>query len=93
VVVIPPNAKPINGREAGVDLMRQFFSQNELHIEYQSALIQVNGDQAFDRGSYSQTVTPKAGGAAMSSKGSYWWFYARNSDGNWQQTRVIWTTE
>ena len=51
------------------------------------------GDQAFDRGSYSQTVTPKAGGAAMASKGNYWWFYARNSDGNWQQTRVIWTTE
>jgi uncharacterized protein (TIGR02246 family) len=93
VVVIPPNSKPINGREAGVDLMRQFFSQNELHIEYQSSLIQVNGDQAFDRGSYSQTVTPKAGGAAMASKGSYWWFYARNSDGDWQQKRVIWTTE
>jgi ketosteroid isomerase-like protein len=49
VVVIPPNAKPINGRDAGVDLMRQFFSQHELHIEYTSALVQVNGDQAFDR--------------------------------------------
>jgi len=93
VVVMPPNLAPINGREASVDLMKQFFSQNALHIEYASAQIQVNGDQAFDRGSYSQTVTPKNGGAPLAGKGKYWWFYARNSDGNWQQKRVIWTTD
>jgi len=93
VVVQPPNAATVNGREASVDLMRQFFSQNALHIEYTSLQIQVNGDQAFDRGSYSQTVTPKAGGAPVASKGNYWWFYARADDGNWQQKRVIWTNE
>ena len=93
VVVMPPNVAPINGREASVDLMKQFFSQNELHIEYASAQIQVNGDQAFDRGSYSQTVTPKNGGAPRPGKGKYWWFYARNSDGVWQQNRVVWTTD
>jgi len=93
VVVQPPGTPTINGRDASVEMMKQFFSRNALHIEYTGSLIQVNGDEAFDRGSYSQTVTPKDGGAASSSKGSYWWFYARASDGNWQQKRVIWTNE
>lgn len=92
VVVLPPNAAPVNGRDASVELMKQFFSQNELRIEYVSAQIRVNGDQAFDRGSYTQTVIPKNGGASTAGKGSYWWFYARAADGTWQQTRVVWTT-
>ena len=69
VVVQPPNAKTVSGRDASVELMRQFFSQYELHIEYASTQIQVDGDQAFDRGSYSQTVTPKDGGAAAGEQG------------------------
>jgi uncharacterized protein (TIGR02246 family) len=93
VVVQPPNAKLVSGRDASVELMRQFFSKYALNIEYTSTQIQVDGDQAFDRGSYSQTVTPKDGGAALASQGKYWWFYARADDGNWRQTRVIWTTE
>jgi len=93
VVVIPPNAKTVNGREASVEMMRQFFSKNQLHIEYASTQIQVNHDQAFDRGTYSQTVTPKDGSTPIAGKGSYWWFYARTDHGNWLQTRVIWTND
>jgi len=93
VVVIPPNDKAVNGREASVEMMRQFFSKNELQIEYASAQVSVNLDQAFDRGTYSQTVTPKDGGAPIAGKGSYWWFYARTDDGNWRQTRVVWTND
>ena len=69
VVVQPPNAKTVNGREASVELMRQFFSKYQLNIEYASTQIQVDGDKAFDRGSYSQTVTPKDGGAARGEQG------------------------
>jgi uncharacterized protein (TIGR02246 family) len=93
VVVIPPDATAIHGKDASVEMMRQFFSKNQLHIEYANAQVQVNQDQAFDRGTYSQTVTPKDGGAPITGKGSYWWFYARNEDGNWRQTRVIWTND
>ena len=93
VVVMPPNAKAVNGREASVEMMREFFSKNQLHIEYVNTQVQVDHNQAFDRGTYSQTVTPKDGGAPIAGKGSYWWFYARTEDGNWRQTRVIWTND
>jgi uncharacterized protein (TIGR02246 family) len=93
VVVIPPNANAVNGRDASVEMMRQFFDKNQLHIEYANTQVQVNHNQAFDRGTYSQTVTPKDGGAPIAGKGSYWWFYARADDGNWRQTRVIWITD
>ena len=92
VVVMPPNAQAVNGRDASVEMMRQFFSKNELQIEYANTQVQVTYDQAFDRGTYSQTVTPKDGGAPIAGKGSYWWFYTRK-DGNWLQTRVIWTND
>jgi len=93
VVVQPPNARLVSGRDASVELMRQFFSKYQLNIQYASTQVQVDGNKAFDRGSYTQTVTPKDGGAAQASKGEYWWFYARADDGNWQQTHVIWTTD
>jgi len=93
VVVSPPNAQAVHGRDASVEMMRQFFSKNQLHIEYANTLVQVNHDRAFDRGTYSQTVTPKDGGAPVAGKGSYWWFYTRGDDGNWLQTRVVWTND
>ena len=93
VVVSPPNAQAVHGRDASVEMMRQFFSKNQLHIEYVNTLVQVDHNQAFDRGTYSQTVTPKDGGPPIAGKGSYWWFYARTDDGNWLQTRVIWTND
>jgi ketosteroid isomerase-like protein len=93
VVVMPPNAATVHGRDASMELMRQFFSKYDLKIEYASAQIQVNRDQAFDRGTYSQTMTPKGGGASVAGKGKYWWYYTRNADGIWQQSRVVWTSD
>lgn len=90
VVVMPPNSQPVSGRQACVNLMRVFFQQFDLKIEYASAEIQVDGDSAFDRGSYTQTFKAKAGGDAVAGKGSYLWLYKRSPSGKWEQARVIW---
>jgi hypothetical protein len=42
--------------------MSEFLRQFDLQIRYVSEEIRVHGDLAFDRGTYSQTLTPKGDG-------------------------------
>jgi uncharacterized protein (TIGR02246 family) len=90
VLVMPPGAQPIVGRAATVTAMQKFFGQFELRIDYASTGIDLQGDVAIDRGSYTQTVTSKGGGAPQAGPGSYRWIYRRAADGNWRQTHAIW---
>ncbi len=90
IVVMPPNMPMVVGRAATVGFMREFLSQFDLRIQYVSEETEVHGDFAFDRGTYSQTLTPKSGGAPMPEEGKYLWLYSRMSDGSWKMSRVMW---
>ncbi len=50
---------------------------------------QISGDLAFNRGSFSFSATPKAGGASIQDRGKYVVIMARQSDGTWKWTRDI----
>jgi ketosteroid isomerase-like protein len=90
---MPPNTRHITGRDTAVAAMRDFFQRFDMRIEYASMEIQVHGDMAFDRGTYSQTITPKAGGAALQETGNYLWLYRREPGGNWLQSHAIWNAD
>lgn len=90
VVMMAPNMPPVTGAANAAEAMRQFFGAFEVQIRYTSTEIVVAGDWAFDRGTYSQTLTPKRGGAAHNETGKYLWLYRRAPDGSWKQARVIW---
>ena len=89
VVVMPPGMPAVFGRAAAVTFMGAFLGQFDLRIQYVSQEIRVNGDFGFDRGTYSQTLTPKGGGNGSRESGNYLWIYSRQSDG-WRFSRVIW---
>ena len=93
VVVMPPNTAPISGRAAAVTAMGDFFRRFDMRIKYASREIEVHGDFAFDRGTYSQAITPKGGGASMKETGNYLWLYRRGPDAKWEQTRAIWNAD
>ena len=93
VAVMPPKAGLILGREANLNAMRQFFEKFELHIDYSRSVIEVRGNFAVERGIYSQTVRPKAGGEAVASRGCYMWVYRRSPGGGWQQSHAIWNVD
>lgn len=93
VVVMPPGAAPIHGREATVAAMAGFFRNSELRIDYDAAQVQVQGDTAVDHGTFTQTITAKNGGAPQPGAGSYLWVYRRMPDGSWQQTHAIWNVK
>jgi uncharacterized protein (TIGR02246 family) len=90
VVVMPPGAQPIVGRAETVSAMQKFFGQFELRIDYTNTGVDLQGEVAIDRGTYTQTVTSKGGGAPQAGKGSYLWVYRRAADGTWRQTHAIW---
>jgi ketosteroid isomerase-like protein len=92
VVMMAPNMPPVTGVANAAQAMRQFFDAFEVQINYTSSEIVVAGDWAFDRGVYSQTLTPKQGGAPLRESGKYLWLYRRTPDGSWKQARVIWNT-
>jgi len=90
VVVMPPQMPAIAGREAAVGFMRAFLGQFDVRIGYISEETSIDKDLAYDRGTYSQTLTPRGGGASISETGKFLWLYARASDGSWKMSRVIW---
>ncbi len=91
VVVMPPNMPVVVGPVASVEFMREFLRHFDLKIHYVSEETQVHGDFAFDRGSYSHTLTPRAGGAPLPESGKYLWLYARANDEDWKLARVMWS--
>lgn len=92
VVMMAPNMPAVTGAANASQAMHQFFDAFDLEIHYTSSEIVVTGDWAFDRGTYSQTFTPKRGGAALKETGKYVWLYRRTPDGSWKQARVIWNS-
>ena len=92
VIVMPPGMPAVSGRTATVAFMSAFLGQFDLRIQYVSEEIRVHGDLGFDRGTYSQTLTPKGAGEGIRESGKYLWIYSRRSDGGWQFSRVIWNT-
>ena len=92
VVMMAPNMPPVSGAEPAMAAMKGFFSAYEMQIKYVSEEIVVADRWAFDRGTYTQTLTSKHGHSSVSDEGKYLWLYRREPDGRWRQARVIWNS-
>jgi ketosteroid isomerase-like protein len=92
IVMMAPNMPAVTGAANAAQAMRQFFDAFDAQIQYTSSEIVVAGDWAFDRGVYSQTLTPKQDGAPLRETGKYVWLYRRTPEGSWKQARVIWNS-
>jgi uncharacterized protein (TIGR02246 family) len=93
VVVMAPGMPALEGKPAATEAMRGMFQAMSMSVQYASAEMVVMGDWAFDRGSYSGTMTPKAGGPATADRGKYLWLLHKGPDGSWKYHRVIWNAD
>jgi ketosteroid isomerase-like protein len=88
-----PNFPIQEGKAACVtftrDILAYLHETFDRHITYVSAETRVIGDYAFDLGTFSFTVTPKAGGKTEHPCGKYLWLYSRATDGSWKVARII----
>jgi uncharacterized protein (TIGR02246 family) len=88
-VLMPPDQATVEGTAAIQAYFQGFFDANTATIELASNEIEVSGDWAYDRGTYTMTTTPKAGGDAATIYGKYLVLLARQADGTWKVSRDI----
>jgi uncharacterized protein (TIGR02246 family) len=92
-VLMVPDFPVQEGRTACLAFLRDvmgWLAENfDRRIRYDSAETAVDGDVAFDRGTFSFTVTPRSGGETTQTTGKYLWILRRSATGSWRVSRVI----
>jgi uncharacterized protein (TIGR02246 family) len=77
------------GRNSIREALASQMSTGRATITLTSEETQVMGDRAFDRGTFSASLTPAGGGAAMSASGRYLVLLQKQADGSWKLTHTI----
>lgn len=86
-LMMMPN-QPIVAGKAKLDAAsRRMAEQFKIHETWQPLETVIDGRLAYQRGTFSTTVTPKAGGPARTTDGKFLRIYRRQDDGSW--TMVI----
>jgi ketosteroid isomerase-like protein len=89
-IELPPNQAAVEGKAAIQTRIEAFpplsnFQEQSLEIEGQ-------GDLAYDRGTYSMTVTPP-GAAPIEDRGKYLTICRKQADGSWKVARVMFNSD
>jgi uncharacterized protein (TIGR02246 family) len=92
-VQMPPNDPP----NLGTDDIRAWSSGMlaAFRAEFSLDIDEVEGagdDWAFERGTYTIALTPKARGATIRDTGKYLTIYQRQADHSWLMARDIWNS-
>lgn len=93
VVLMAPGMPAMVGKTAATEAIRGMFQAMTFSVQYASDEVVVMGEWAYDRGSYTASMTPKAGGPAGADRGKYLWLLHRQADGSWKYHRVIWNAD
>ena len=88
-VFMPGNQPTVSGRQQIGTWFGGVFDQFTAKLTISSEEHQVAGDLGFDRGTYSVSLTPKAGGDSMEQNGRYLVVLQRQPDGTWKVARDI----
>ena len=92
-VSMPPNHEALIGRQAITDDMVAMFEGMGAELTISSEEVEVAGDWAFDRGTYTMTLTPKGDGDPMEDKGKYIVILEKQADGSWKLAREVWNSD
>jgi uncharacterized protein (TIGR02246 family) len=92
-VSMPPNHEALSGRQAITDDMVAMFEGMGAELTISSEEVEVAGDWAFDRGTYTMKLTPKGDGDPMEDKGKYIVILEKQADGSWKLAREVWNSD
>jgi uncharacterized protein (TIGR02246 family) len=84
-ITLPEFHPPVQGKAAIQQYLQQNFAQTTQRLTLTSPDTKINGNIAYETGSYSITVMPKTAGAKpMSDSGKYLVVLLKQSDGSWK---------
>ena len=89
-IELPPNQAAVQGK-AAIQAWDEAFPPFS-NFEEQSLEIEGRGDLAYDRGTYSMTVTP-AGAAPIEDHGKYLNIWRKQAGGLWKISRVMFNSD
>lgn len=91
-VQMPPHAPANIGRTAIAGWSQGFMGLFSLEFALAVDEVHVQDDWAFERGTYTITLNPKAGGPPMQDAGKYLTVYQRKPGDSWRMARDIWNS-
>ncbi len=86
-IQMPPNAPAVIGKEQLRAKNESMFAEFILKMVVTNKEVRVAGDLAFARGTYTLSLTPKAGGEIIKIDGKYLSIVERQADGSWKFAR------
>ena len=88
---LPPDNPRLKGKKAIMAFTKTaFFDPYTIKLSVKLANVKVVGSQAFASGPFSLDLTPKAGGAAIKTKGKHMHEFRKQKDGSWKYGELIW---
>ena len=89
-IVLPPNQAAVQGK-AAIQAWDEAFPPFS-NFQEQSVEIEGRGDLAYDRGTYSMTMTPP-GAAPIEDHGKYLTIWHKQAGGLWKVSRVMFNSD
>jgi ketosteroid isomerase-like protein len=89
-IVLAPNQAAVQGR-AAIQAWYEALPPIS-NFQLNSVETEGRGDLAYDRGTYSMTVTP-AGASPIEDRGKYIAVWRKQADGSWKTLRDIWNSD
>lgn len=86
-IQMPPDTPARIGKEQIRAGMKPAFDQFILKMSITNEELRVSGDLGFARGTYTEFMTPKAGGETIEYDGKYLTILERQADGSWKVAR------
>ena len=92
-VLMPPNHPSVQGREALRDYFRSLFSRSRFRFTFTSSHIQLAGNTALERVTYTAIVWRESGASPVEDIGKGLHVYGRQPNGSWKLTQDIWSSD
>ena len=86
-IMIASGRPPLVGKAANDEANGRVFKQFDIIETWTPVETVVDGDLAYQRGTFTVEATPRAGGTTTKTSGNFLRIYRRQSNGEWRMTR------
>jgi ketosteroid isomerase-like protein len=91
-IALAPGGAPLVGKAANVAANGRAYQQFRIEEHWTPLETVIDGNLAYQRGTFTVAAAPKAGGTARTTSGSFLRIYRRQPDGSWRMTRDMFNT-
>jgi ketosteroid isomerase-like protein len=92
-IMIAPGRPPTVGKKANDEANGRAFQMFDIDETWTPQETVVDGNLAYQRGTFTVAATPKAGGNTTRMSGTFMRIYRRQSDGSWRMTRDMFNSD